>query len=91
MYSYEARPASGAAGGAFDAAAYAKGVFASKIVPTVHSKAVDAGTLLAAIKADANAAGTKYGRQSGTGSPYAFMIKGSGTVTKVDPTDPRDR
>lgn len=88
VYTYEGRPPAGGSGGPFSAVAYAQGIFASKILPTVQDKAIDAATLLSAIKADPEAAGAKYGKRSGVGAPYAFLIKGSGTVSKVDSTDP---
>jgi predicted lipoprotein len=42
----------------------------------------------AAIKADPAAAGKQYGHQAGTGSPFAYLVKGTGTVTKVDTSAP---
>jgi predicted lipoprotein len=73
---------------AFDARTYVDGVWASKIVPTVRQKAVDVGTVAAAIAKDPEAAGRQYGHQAGTGSPYAYLVKGSGTVTKIDTSVP---
>jgi predicted lipoprotein len=93
VYVYEAS-SPGSAGGsatAFDPKTYVDGIWASKIVPTVRDQAVDVGTVAAAIAKDPDAAGKQYGHQAGTGSPYAFMVKGAGTVTKVDteaPTGP---
>jgi predicted lipoprotein len=89
VYVYE-RSGSTAAGAsaAFDPKAYVDGIWSSKIVPTVHAKAVDVTILSAAIDRDAEAAGQKYGRRAGTGSPYAYLAKGSGTVTKVDTSAP---
>ncbi|WP_182903986.1 DUF2291 domain-containing protein [Microbispora sp. H10830] len=69
--------------GAFDATAYAAGIWSAKVVPTVLAKAVEAETVLKAVKADPAEAGKKYGRQTGTGSPYAVMIKGAGKVLSV--------
>jgi predicted lipoprotein len=89
IYVYER---SGSKGGgssaAFDPKTYVDGIWASKIVPTVHEKAVDVTTLSAAIADDPDAAGKKYGHQAGTGSPFAYLAKGSGTVTKVDTSAP---
>src|SRR5918997_1561000 len=51
----------------FDAAAYVDGIWASQVLPTVQDKAVDAATLLPAVKADPAGAGAQYGRQAGTG------------------------
>jgi predicted lipoprotein len=87
IYVYES--AGQQASGKFDAVAYVNGIWASQVLPTVQDKAVDAATLLPAIKANPAAAGTKYGRQAGTGSPYAFLIKGTGTVKAVDTGKPQ--
>jgi predicted lipoprotein len=78
----------GASSAAFDPKTYVDGIWAPKIVPTVHEKAVDVTTLSAAIAQDPDAAGKKYGHQAGTGSPYAYLAKGTGTVTKVDTSAP---
>ena len=89
IYVYERSGSkSGGSSAAFDPKAYVDGIWASKIVPTVHQKAVDVTTLSAAIAADPDAAGQKYGHRAGTGSPYAYVAKGSGTVTKVDTSAP---
>jgi predicted lipoprotein len=90
VYVYESdsggAPADGAA--ATDAKTYVAEAWASKIVPTVHDKAVDITTVAAAVAEDPDAAGKQYGHQAGTGSPYAFMVKGAGTVTEVDTSVP---
>jgi predicted lipoprotein len=79
------KPGSNAAapGGAFNANSYAAGVWSTKVVPTVLARSTDATTLLAAIKADPDTAGKKYGVQSGVGSPYSMMIKGTGRILAV--------
>ncbi len=82
-----------AAGGAqtFDATTYVDGIWKSRVLPTVEKDAVEAAVLLPALDADQEDASQKYGHQAGTGSPYAFLVRGSGTVTKVDaeaPTHP---
>nr|WP_296067845.1 DUF2291 domain-containing protein [uncultured Actinoplanes sp.] len=93
VYVYESTESagSGKAGGPADAKTYVDESWQAKIVPTVHDKAADITTVAAALAKDPAAAGRQYGHQAGTGSPYAFMVKGSGTVTKVDteaPTGP---
>ena len=89
VYVYEAKGSGGAAGGAApDAKSFVAANWSSKIVPTVHDKAVEVTTVAGALAKDPAAAGKQYGHQSGTGSPYAFMVKGSGTVTKVDTSAP---
>ena len=71
-----------------DPAAYAESIWASKVVPTVSQKAVDAATLLPAIGKDAAAAGTTYGIASTSGGAPTYLVKGSGKVVKVDTSDP---
>lgn len=91
LYTYEAAgSATGAADGSdgTDAKGYVNGVWAGKIVPTVHTKAVEVATVVAAIKDDPAAAGKQYGHQAGTGSPFAYLVKGTGTVTKLDTSAP---
>lgn len=76
---------------AFDAKTYVNGIWTSKVVPTVEKDAVPAAELIPALDADQAAASKKYGNQAGTGSPYAFLVRGIGTVTAVDeeaPTHP---
>jgi predicted lipoprotein len=81
--------ASGAAGGtAFDAKQYVDSVWKDKVLPTVDQQAVDAATLLPALASDQEAASKQYGSQAGTGSPFAFLVRGSGTVTEVDEDSP---
>jgi len=88
VYESDSGGAPGDAASATDAKTYVADAWASKIVPTVHDKAVDITTVAAAVAKDPEAAGKQYGHQAGTGSPYAFMVKGSGTVTKVDTSVP---
>src|SRR5688572_17116369 len=90
VYVYEKDGQASAAkpGGGADPKTYVADNWASKIVPTVHDKAVDVTTVAAAIAKDPAAAGRQYGHQSGTGSPFAYMVKGEGTVTDVDTSVP---
>jgi predicted lipoprotein len=89
VYTYESKAAAAAPGAkSFNAKSYVDGIWSSKVLATVDAKAVAAGTLLAAIKKDPAAAGKQYGRQSGTGSPPSFLVKGTGTVTAVDTSTP---
>jgi predicted lipoprotein len=88
IYVYESAAQGQQSSDKFDAASYVDGIWDSQVLPTVRDKAVDAATLLPAIKADPAAAGAQYGRQAGAGSPYAFLIKGAGTVTAVDTGKP---
>jgi len=78
------RAAGEAEPGKFNADAYVEGIWASKVLPTVEADATPAATLLPALLSDTEGTSKKYGRQAGTGSPYAFLVKGTGTVTEVD-------
>jgi predicted lipoprotein len=92
VYTYvpagEATASGGGNAAAFDAKAYVEKNWAEKVLPAVEADAVDASTLLPALAADQVAASKQYGYQAGTGSPYAFLTRGSGTVTKVDEENP---
>ncbi len=67
----------------FDPTAYADKIWDTKVVPTATDDAVEAATLLPALQADSVAASEQYGKQAGSGAPYAFLVKGSGTVVAV--------
>ncbi|NMO54663.1 DUF2291 domain-containing protein [Actinoplanes sp. TBRC 11911] len=91
IYTYESADQAKADQNATSPQAYVDDNWQSKIVPTVHDKAVEVTTVMAAIEKDPDAAGKQYGHRSGEGSPYAYMVKGTGTVTKIDteaPTGP---
>ena len=86
VYVVEGTGATGGAGAAntkFDPTAFVDGIWASKVVPTAAKDAIEAATLLPALKADPTGASKQYGKQAGTGAPYSFLVKGSGTVTAV--------
>lgn len=90
VYTYESDKAASAAAAAktFDAKTYVDGIWATRVVPAVQSNAVDVTTVAAAIAKDPQAAGKQYGHQAGAGSPFAYLVKGSGTVTKIDTSAP---
>jgi predicted lipoprotein len=90
VYVYENAETASRSNAKFDAVAYVGDIWSSRVVPTVRDKAVDAPTLLAALKSDPAGTGPKYGRQAASGGPYSYLIKGTGTVTKVSdaPTGP---
>jgi predicted lipoprotein len=88
IYTYESAGQAKSQGGPASAEEFVDDNWQSKIVPTVHDKATDIATVAAAIDKDPDAAGKQYGHQTGPGSPYAFMVKGTGTVTKVDTESP---
>jgi predicted lipoprotein len=88
IYTYEGKSQAAQVAAGFNASTYVDGIWQAKVIPTVHSQAVDVETLLAAIDANPDDAAKKYGKTSGVGSPPAFMVKGTGTVTKVDTGSP---
>ncbi len=92
VYTYvpSGETASAGAGGkaAFDKQTFVDGIWQSKVLPAIDTDAVDATTLLPALAADQEAASKQYGSQAGTGSPFAFLVRGTGTVTKVDEDSP---
>jgi predicted lipoprotein len=90
VYVYENAEAASRTNAKFDPVSYVADIWSSRVVPTVQEKAVDAPTLLAELKSDPAGAGQKYGRQAAAGGPYSYLIKGTGTVTKVSdaPTGP---
>jgi predicted lipoprotein len=87
VYVVEQSGASGGAGSGaatkFNPTAYADKFWASKVVPTATAEAVEVSTLLTALQADSAATSKQYGKQSGSGAPYAFLVKGSGRLTAV--------
>ncbi|MBX5450507.1 DUF2291 family protein [Thermogemmatispora sp.] len=69
----------------FDPEAYVNQIWDSRVVPTVVEHAHDAGEVLAALKANQQAAQQRYGHQEGDG-PYTFMVKGLGRVVSINTT-----
>lgn len=65
------------------ATAFVDPIWDSKIVSAFIEKAVDAKELLAAIRANPDQAGEKYGRREAT-NPYNYLIEGTGMVTAVN-------
>ena len=70
--------------GAFNARDYVAKNWSSKVIPTLEGKAVEATTVLEAIRADPAAASKKYGTRPGGEGTYAFVVKGTGVVTSVE-------
>lgn len=68
--------------GAFDPARYGAETYQGKVVPAIRDDAVDLAVLLAAVAADKDAAGAKYGHRQGTG-PYSFAVTGVGVAGEV--------
>lgn len=69
--------------GPFNAAAYVDSLWSARLVPAVESSAVDARTLLDALRASAEGAAAQYGHHEVNGPVY-FLVKGAGMVTGVD-------
>ena len=67
---------------AFNAATYARRTF-PKLADRIAAEATDVTVLAPAVRRDLPAAGAKYGHDLGSGN-YAFAIKATGTVAKVD-------
>jgi predicted lipoprotein len=68
---------------AFDAKAWAEKLWASQVLPYFASNATPLPDVLKAIAADYDAAGKALGyRPSTEGSPWTFVVSGSGTVLK---------
>lgn len=63
---------------------YVAAIWSSKVLATVKRTAVDLPTLLAAIKANSDAASKRYGHTAELGGPASFLVKASGTVLSVD-------
>lgn len=64
-----------------DPTAFANEIYEPKVVPAITEHAVELPTLIEAIKADAAAAGEKYGHRNGE-SPYSYPVKVTGTVAE---------
>ncbi len=67
----------------FDPVTYTNSIWRTKVVPVVLNKAVDAHTVLVALKSNATLAEKQYGTLSSDGF-YNFIVKGQGNITAVD-------
>ena len=81
---YDSDKSASGTDGAFNAKTYVAQMWDSKVIPLMHTAPLDVGTLLAAIAKDPEAAGNQYGRRSGPGQPWTYLVKGQGDVTAVD-------
>jgi predicted lipoprotein len=70
--------------GAFDAGRYVDTVWDAQAAPYWAKSATAFPDLAAAIDQDLDAAGARDGRRAGDGSPWTFVAKGQGVVTRVD-------
>lgn len=77
---------------AFDPAKYVDGIWTSKLIPTIHEKAVDLSKILSEIQIDSNGTAPKdslapianrYGLIT-VGEAQVYMVKGKGKVTNVN-------
>ncbi|ODT66189.1 MAG: hypothetical protein ABS75_28675 [Pelagibacterium sp. SCN 63-23] len=70
---------SGAPAG-FDAAGYADGIWTTQVLPYFMESARPAAEVVPAITSDLGAAGASFGYRAGEGSPWSFIVSGTGTV-----------
>jgi len=71
-----------AQGGGFDAEAYADGLWAERVLPHFAAAAKPLPDVVQAIAADLDAAGETLGyRAAAEGSPWSFIVTGTGRVT----------
>ena len=70
-------------GGNFSAAGYVNKIWTTRLLPAYRARAVSAQTLIAALAASPARACRRYGTVAAQGSSCAFMIKGTGRITKV--------
>jgi predicted lipoprotein len=72
---------------AFDAHAWADGLWSSKALPYFAANAKPLPEVVKAIAADLDSAGKTYGtRANGEGAPWSFVISGTGTVLAKNTT-----
>ncbi|QQR39470.1 DUF2291 family protein [Devosia rhizoryzae] len=65
----------------FDASGYAEGIWSSQALPYFSESARPVTEVIPAIVADLEGAGTSYGYRAGEGSPWSFVVNGTGEVT----------
>ncbi|QLQ36731.1 DUF2291 family protein [Micromonospora robiginosa] len=85
LLSTEYRPAdapSAAQAQAFDPARYGSETYQSKVVPAIRQNATPLPELFAALSADKEAAGRRYGHREGTG-PWSFAVTGEGVAGRT--------
>ena len=66
---------------AFDAEAYTAGLWTEQALPHFSSAARPAADVMPRIVADLAGAGTEFGHRAGEGSPWSFVVSGTGVVT----------
>jgi predicted lipoprotein len=65
----------------FNATTYAAGLWSAKALPHFTDNAKPAAEVIPAIISDLPGAGDKFGYRPGEGSPWSFIVSGTGTVT----------
>jgi predicted lipoprotein len=65
----------------FDATSYAAELWTKQALPHFSANAKPAAEVIPAIMADFAGAGDKFGYRPGEGSPWSFIVTGTGTVT----------
>ena len=69
----------------FNAKKYVAKIWDAKVAPYYHDAAHPLPEVLAALAKDKDAAGKAFGHQSNPGgSPWTFVVSGSGTVASID-------
>jgi predicted lipoprotein len=69
-----------AAPAGFNATAYAEGLWTEQALPHFSETARPVAEVLPAIVADLSGAGTEFGYRAGEGSPWSFVVSGTGVV-----------
>ncbi|HWU13957.1 MAG TPA: DUF2291 family protein, partial [Caulobacter sp.] len=70
--------------GAFDAGRYVDALWDAQATPYWAKTAEPLPELAIAIDQNLDLAGARHGRRTGDGSPWTFVAKGRGVVTRVD-------
>jgi predicted lipoprotein len=65
----------------FDATGYADGIWTTQVLPFFSETARPVAEVVPAIIADLETAGTQFGYRAGEGSPWSFVVNGTGEVT----------
>ena len=68
----------------FDAEGYAAGLWDEQVLPYFEAEAEPAAIVIPSIVADLDAAGETHGYRPGEGSPWAFIVSGTGTVEAIN-------
>jgi predicted lipoprotein len=68
----------------FDADRFVNREWSTRVMPQLEASAVPVSRLLPAAASDLDAAGEKFGRKVGEGSPWTFVVRGEGAVRAID-------